>query len=382
MDDTDILLLLSLLERPDATNKELAATINVSEATLSRRYKKLQQRSILLGKSLQINTLQLGLKSYQIIIIPTTPIAKNLLLFQLFFKNHSYTSYQNQMYGYQNGLYIHLNLPNKKEAYSLLHKFLQKLKDKKLISQYMLFEPSYLPLVHRIDTTKYDVEAREFKMDYSVIRQLIHADIEDTGKLHQYKGTPYSVDEKDIKIIRELFLDASRSLSSIGAAAGGISKQDVSRRMLNMDINEWGYNIRYDREQFGVFNQTLFILDHDMNGLYALDEALNKYPFPASIYIGEDHIILWVNLHAVDVTQFTNILLERFSNVRLYLLSRKPLSYPPWENNLIDHTWRLDSEVIEKAWDENQLVGIETFFDRYRDHSVEWLEKRLYGNGN
>lgn len=376
MDDKDIAIMLQLIANPRTSNKAIAQNTNISEATVSRRIKSLNKRGVLMGTQIQFDRGKLGLELVSIILIPKEPWSKSMILLQLFFDLHAYTAYQNRVFGQNNGLFVQLNIP--KTSIAHLDELFTEFQKYGLLDDYFVFKQVYSSLIYPVYPQRYDMTSRKFKFDYDEIREKL-GEPHLTITLTKEDLEPDLLEMENFAILNQLHKGADRSLAEIGKQIG-MSKQEVSKRKIKLNLDDWHYDVRYDRKQFGVFNQALYVLNYDEKLLSSLDAVLREeYPFRALIIPCEKAILLQMDLPSVDVMQVTDILLEQFDQVDLYLLGRMPYTYAPWSGNLENGEWISTTERIIKTFqpDYKHQVTVEEFVSNYQNKNLEYLRQQL-----
>lgn len=377
MDDKDIAIMLELIADPRSSNKSIAKKMEISEATVSRRIKSLKDQSIIKEVQIRYDRTKIGLKMINLILLPEDPWNATSLLLRLFFKNHAYTAFQSRIFGKQNGLFVQLNIPPHSEEY--VTDLINQLKEYKLVKEVVFNEPQkHSSFIYPIDPSKYNMTSRQFVFSYDKIREHIRKEYVNLQLKTENLNREF-LDKDNLRLLWQFHNNADRSLAKIGNNID-MTKQEVSKRKIKLNLDEWRYDLRYDREQFGVFNQALFLLNNNGKALAALNAVLtNHFPFRAQIIPCGDILILRIDLPAVDVMQFTDILYERFSRIDLYLLGRNPKDYPPWYENLEDGKWLHDSDRITHTFNSsftNQL-SVQKFLEKYGSWSLEELNSEF-----
>ena len=376
MDTKDFAIILALLENPIASNSEIkdiilsTQGIDISEITVARRIKKLEEDNILAGASAEINYSKLDLTLYAYIILLAPKIMHNSLILRSLLSEHPYILYQNRLFGAFNGLFCQFAIPNSGDAIEHHREFLSELRQSGIILDFFEFKAISKSEIFATKLQYFNLEAlswatpTNYLEEYEEGQQSYKAGNLDNSILDQ-------TDILDIILLRELAMDCRRSNQMIidyledkdnvyNKYAPEIlmdlpmSKQTISRRIISLRDNGFHqrYTLWYNREMFGMFNQTLFTFernDIEVNNL--VNFIREKIPFPGSLLITDTDVLLWLDIPIIEVMKLSELISSRFDQLKVSLLHRKPVTYPLWPANYDakERNWKTSKDYIQGA---------------------------------
>lgn len=394
LSDKDTKLFLALLEHPLATNDEIAIYLKdnfgetINSSTVSRRIKRLKEEGLINRVQAQPNVHKLDLEIDAFIVsIDDTRWNSNIQAFINFLQAHEYTNFYNSIHGATHGFYVEFYVPAKGKVRQMLRYQFRELKKRKIISEYLHIDDIDLHVGTSGRFNRSEGESNQFNWYNDSIAWdrnsesigLVEAIRTRLKTFHEplpsikRKSILKDLTAYDLAILREITKDASQPQKEILNALTNPdyleepvpydpyqsirqefpkSKQTLSRRI--NEIKDLGlirsYFLSYDRLRFGLFNQALFIMDNDKNGMSALASAIQDIvPFPCSLNANDTFIVFWIHCPPVNIIQLSDVFSERFSNVKLHLFGRHPASYP-FHNKLFDEKtryWELNLEKIQ-----------------------------------
>ncbi len=368
----DYPIILSLIENPLATDIEVRNNIyeklgkKIAITTVLRRIQRLRKNGVILGASAEINYPRIGLQLCSFIIVPNGDNWKvNIDIIEQMGSAHPYTVYKNRVYGAKNGVFIQFAIPI--GSLPLLLELFENLKDRNIIETYDQYIHEYSGVPYFTQLSKWDLETNSWKVDFNDLNDIFET-TPDKFILEHEKVESIHKELKmlDIVLIREMTRDARRSqmdisrqlqdpTSTIGQEYSGLteelnrSKQTYSKRIRDLKSKNVFSHFRllYDRKQFGMFNQALYVANIS-NKLTQLEEAIKseKLPFPSSMQFTRDKFLYWINIGPIDLMELTDILTHNFTKLKFYLFGRNSSRYYLWHVNysVENHSWRSSRE--------------------------------------
>ncbi|MCY3414490.1 MAG: Lrp/AsnC family transcriptional regulator [Candidatus Heimdallarchaeota archaeon] len=378
----DVPLVLSLMEQPNASEKIITDEINqrlqssLAISTINRRIKRLEEENIIIGSAAQLNHQKLGLVIHSFIVYASrTPSwDDNISIIEKLCFIHPYTSYSNRVFGSSNGIFLRFRLPENDSAYTLLIELFDILKSKGIIEKYRDLETGFNVFSNNISLKKFDVESNSWRFNANSLEDVFFSDHSDEYiDLASLRDTSilYQLNMADIIIIREMARNSRRSQLRImkdilGPKQGEKprnkiykeyetviedfpkSKQSFSRKLKQIEENEiiTGYRLLYNREEFGVFNQALFIgkADEKMLGNLLFAFKNDILPFDSALYYSENTFMIWINIPPIELLALIDKLNNFFEDLEVYFMARQSFIYYLWHENFDDEnkSWKVN----------------------------------------
>ena len=377
VNDTNLAIILALIEKPLATDLEIQEIIknksnlgvNLSISTINRRVNSLFEKNIIQGAVPEIHFPLLGMQLHSFLLnVNTNNWKKNMDLLKRFFDVHPYTNFQCRVYGPINGSFCQFVLPNDKKALEHLKNTFNILEESNILVGY-----EHLPIVDRSVSTPMshyysDYNFNKWDIEYDKVTEELTSSTEKyIPNKYQSKSILDEIQPLDLIILRELTRNARRSQSEIlnfakhkepfklyddyfGNSQNPSSKPSFSRRynfLLESGIISH-FELAYDRYQFGMFNQALYIGNKDPIRVNGLQSSIKKgyIPFPSRLSFSPEKYIFWVNLPPTQLIHFPDVLLDYFSDLQIYLFGRFPSKYYFYHKNFdVDNKkWKISNE--------------------------------------
>ena len=196
----DVSILSALGRDPLGSVKELSLDAGVTPITFSNRFRQLRQDNILLSISAQLSYSILGLDG--ILLFLEVPF-NNIEVVERSLDKHPYTRYRVRCLGDTNGIYAVMAIPQ--GSISLLLKFCDELRRMGLVNRYR-YEYSVAAWSHtETDFKYYDIRSDSWDFDWA---SWMRGFTRDPPPLPSYSVVMDQLDERDMKILRQLTMDA------------------------------------------------------------------------------------------------------------------------------------------------------------------------------
>ena len=363
MKDEEQKLILYLQKHPLATNAEIASAIGKTPPTVKRWLDRLMtgvDRAIISVSGI-LNPQRVGMEMHSYVIeLQGKNSPKTFEVLKRLGDVHPYTSYQNRIFGSQNGMLMQFTLPSGTSPY--MDEMFDEL----------------------IETTSINRVTHYWQADYSV---------ESFPELSKYRGgywdfkfsewldsTPQngevmnadhtSVLDKmslvDFALIRELMINSRRKQVDIvndikssplysEEIKNQLTQRKVSRRI--EFINELkiisSYRLLYNRARFKLFNHLFFSGYMSDENRSRVQAAMSNLPFRSSFsyFSSDQRFVWWINLPPEQSSDAMNTIFSISREMQMAILDNNPqhlIFYPLWHGNFIDSEkrWRDSREYI------------------------------------
>ncbi|OLS27371.1 MAG: hypothetical protein HeimC2_12080 [Candidatus Heimdallarchaeota archaeon LC_2] len=375
----DFPIFLALMQNPIGNDAEITEIANkilsssqptkqFSLTTIHRRIKKMEEQQFLQGVAAYVDYNLLGLEQHIFIIeIEAIDWENNITIMEKYCDLHPYTYFRDRIFGAVDGLICYFTIPDNEKAEILVLKGLNKFKDKKIISKYKHYKMDFRKY-YPGSLEKYKLQTGSWEINFDSISEIMKKKSNNFQfPIVKKENILEKLSIYDLAIIREMTRNARRSQNDIleelfnGESVIGQeyikyvgdfpeSKQSFSRRLKFLNDRQifTEYRLHFDLEDFGMFNHILYIFDFESNKLNNLIEIIENgtLPFPCGISASNEKIVVWINLPPNTFTKLTNIILNNFKNVQIFIFGYNLTRYLPWHENLDikKHEWKSSEE--------------------------------------
>ena len=344
--------LLALRNDPRASNERIAKVLEVSANTVKNRVVKLKEMGVLRQNTTYEDSI-LGTREQTEVVANYSPAAIGLFRLRIVFEevlgnaaylklermldDHPYTYYRVRTYGVGGNLYVMVDLP--RESIELFKTCIIAASVNVYCKKVSFIEPLYF-VNTKDDLRQVNTDLRRWNY---VVQDFVPERIE---LENPYDRQPESLDDIELKLLRELTINGKVSLTKIQADYS-VDISTLSRRIKR--LHETGvilrYTLAYNRAIFGLDSTYLFRGRIREIGLYV--KSIREFPFLSNLSFDEEGNFSWmVYCPAKVATQVFAKLIE-LGEVRMDLVdNNKGMRYFFYPKNYTDNGWNIDLGYI------------------------------------
>ena len=343
LDSIDYKILTALGRNPLATVVELSKELGINVKTLSKRLRRLIDEKILHSTSAQICPAPLELEP--IVFFIDTKI-KNVPLIEKIGEEHPYTTFCTRCLGSVNGLMKIFAIPRNSIKYLL--ELFNRLQEIGLVEKYVFFSSIAKWNYVETDFTHYDPITDNWKFDWKLWEEEVDS-IRNVGELEGYPPSIlHRMDEKDMKILRELSIDARVKLKDLSEKLG-IPEYHLSRRIkfyLDNGVIE-GFRLSLYSKASNLFDQFIFKCKCPVDVTARFMKAVKKLPFQLTFIPTQEGFTLVILLPPLGISYLGETLQKYVEKVEFmwadYRTSRRYYFYgEPFK----DGRWQTDKKTL------------------------------------
>lgn len=336
----DISILSVLGRDPLGSVKDLSRDAGITPITFSNRVKQLRQDKILLSISAQLGYSMLGLDA--ILLFLEVPF-RNIEIVERSLDAHPYTRFRVRCLGDTNGMYAVMAIPQ--GSISMLLKFCDELRRMGLVNRYR-YEYSVAAWSHtETDFKHYDLCSDSWNFDWS---SWMRGFTRDPPPLPSYSVVLDQLDERDMKILRQLTKDARDKKKDIAERAGVPNYFLTRRRQFYKRSGVIScYRVVVHRDASRLFATLLFECICPIGVTETFAEAIKRLPFQSTLVPIKDGFILQTALPSIDLPHMGSILRRYCDEVRVTWSDyNSSMRYWLWDVPLQEGRWLASKEFM------------------------------------
>ena len=325
---------------PLGSVKELSLDAGVTPITFSNRFRQLRQDNILLSISAQLSYSILGLDG--MLLFLEVPF-NNIEVVERSLDKHPYTRYRVRCLGDTNGMYAVMAIPQ--GSISLLLKFCDELRRMGLVNRYR-YEYSVAAWSHtETDFKYYDIRSDSWDFDWA---SWMRGFTRDPPPLPSYSVVMDQLDERDMKILRQLTMDARDKKKDIAERAGVPNYFLTRRRQFYERSGVIScYRVVVHRNASRLFATLLFECICPIGVTETFAEAIKRLPFQSTLVPIKDGFILQTALPSIDLPHMGRILQRYCDEVRVTWSDYdSSMRYWLWDIPLQSEGWLASKEFM------------------------------------
>jgi len=355
-------IIVSLLENPLKSLKELSENVSLSVPTLKKRLQEMYDDKIIIAINAHPKVEELGLK--RVHVISTIKNKNYLKIFEKACDLHPYTRYRSTAIGTTFNCYSQFEIPDNETALDLLELYFQKLYQLNIILDYKIYKGDGFTYHIYPNLSKYNpddgwmfdwdswnttlINARD---TLSVKVQTAMAE-KNKAKIDPTEFTPLRFD-----ILRYCSIDGTIKQSVLTKKTDlQLSKSEANRQYNYVKDNMVdSFELYYNRNYFDLNDTNIFFITNVNKQKQAklMNTLLdNPPPFRFSIDLLENNsIFLYGNLNYKDLYRFVDSLWSEFDEIEMYRLNSSidsSIRYYFWPDNFDfeKKTWKIDYDYM------------------------------------
>lgn len=340
--DVKTLNLLSALGRdPVAPVTSLSKDSGLSMSTVKKRLAKLYEEKTLMAINAQIGTFTLGLEP-KIVFIEAKPDQWETVtkLCDL----HPYTRYRILSFGSCNGFYTQFAIPPHTSMF--LTELFDRLVQRRSIERYEIVNLMSHPIITETDYGFYDF-ASGWGFDWEAWEKSI-AGAEEAPLKRPPPSVLYRLDEPDMRILRQLSIDARRKGKDIAAAAG-VESYHLSRRrkvMERLGVIQ-GYRVSVGMQLLQLTSHAVLRCECGIKTSRKISTAVKALPFQSTFAQVPDGFVLYVTITSPDFPVLVTALQRHCDSIIVdWCDYRSSFRYWFYDEPFVDDNWRADYDYM------------------------------------
>jgi len=309
----DLKALSALSKFPLGTIKSLSRIAGTSSNTLSRRLKRLKRKGVLISVSAEICYPSLGLEP--IIFFFNAPF-KHLEVLEMLLDIHPYSRYRVRCLGFCNGIYTLFAIPQ--GTFPLLMEFIDELVQRGLITEYHYEETIARWVYSENDFSYYDPKSDSWRFDWSGWDSLIEKTVAPPPLRRNPPSVLHLMDERDMRILRQLTIDA-REKKSVMAERAGVPAYHLSRRIrfyMKKNVID-AFRVIVHRDASKLLATLLFDCRCPIRVTERFAEALTHLPFQSTLIPVKEGFLLQTSIPPIDLPKLGTILQKYCDELRV-----------------------------------------------------------------
>ncbi len=363
MEDEEQKLILYLQKHPLASNAEIASAIGKTSPTVKRWLDRLMTgvgRAIISVSGI-LNPRRVGMEMHSYVIeLPGKNSPKTFETLKRLGDVHPYTSYQNRIFGAQNGMLMQFTLPSGTSPY--MDDMFDELIETTSINRVTHYWQADYSLESFPELSKYRGGYWDFKFNEWLDSS--HQDGEDVDT--ESTSVLDKMTLMDFALIRELMINSRRKQVDIvkdirrsplysEEIKNRLTQRKVSRRVefINESKIISSYRLLYNRAKFKLFNHLFFSGYMSDENRSKVQVAMDELPFRSSFsyFSSDQRFVWWINLPPEQSSDAMNTIFSISREMQMAVLDNNPqnlIFYPLWHGNFIDSEkrWRDSKEYI------------------------------------
>ena len=329
----DVQVLSVLGRRPLDPMNVLSKEAEMTTTTFAKRMRQLYDEGILISISAEVSYASVGLEQFYFFIeTPFETIASVERALDL----HPYTRFRVRCLGETNGHFAMFAVPT--GSLSLLLEFFEELRSTGLIKGYR-YDVAISSWTHtETDFDYYDVEDDFWGFDWGwweVNLPDTPPPLKDTPSVFSY------MDERDMRILRQLTIDARDKKRDIADRAG-VPNYHLTRRVRFFEENHVidAYRVIVHRNASRLFSTLLFECRCPISVTERFHHAVGELPFQSTQIPTKDGFLLQTSLPSLDLPSLGSILQKHCEEVRV--------SWSDYDSSM--RYWFWDEPYLNGRW--------------------------------
>ncbi len=329
----DVQVLSVLGRRPLEPIKVLSKEADMTTTTVSKRMKQLYNEGILISISAEVSYSSVGLEQFFFFI--ETPF-ETIAIVERALDLHPYTRFRVRCLGETNGHFVMFAVPT--GSLPLLLEFFEEIGSRGLIKGYR-YDVSISSWAYtETDFKHYDVIDDSWDFDWrwwEVNFPETPSPLQDTPSVFSY------MDDRDMRILRQLTIDARDKKKEIADRAG-IPNYHLTRRIKFFDDNNVvdAYRVIVHRNASRLFSTLLFECRCPISVTERFHHAVRELPFQSTQIPTKDGFLLQTALPSLDLPNLGSILQKHCDEVKV--------SWSDYDSSM--RYWFWDEPYLNGKW--------------------------------
>ena len=344
IDDKTLKILSALGRDPVSPIQSLGVECGVSSSTLKKRLTRLYNEKILIGISAQIGTFVVGLEPV-VAFLEAGPEQWSTV--ERFCDLYPYTRYRILSFGACNGFFTQFAVPP--HTSYLLTELLDRLVHRRAIKSYELVGSVAATTTTETDFGFYDV-VQGWEFDWEAWEGSI-AGSEETPRVSPPPGVLHRLDEADMRILRQLSVNARRKSLDIAAEAE-VEPYHLSRRkkiMEGLGVIQ-GYRVVVGMQLLQLTSHAILRCECSMEISQRIATAVKALPFQSTFIPTLDGFLLYVTITSLDFPALVTALQRHCDSVMINWCDyRSSFRYWFYDEPYRDGKWTVDYDYMVES---------------------------------
>ena len=339
--DRQTLQILTAMGRdPLGSVKNLGKSVGLSENTLKKKLNDLYSNNVILGVSAQVNPTSVGLEP---IAVFAEVEPDDFEVVEKVCELHPYTRYRIRFFGSNSGVFTMFSIPQH-TTYMLIDLF-EKLQQQDFVKGYRIEVPTSSLLTVETNFDSYDAE-KGWSFDWDIWEGALNE--EEPLTISPHPNVLRRLDNVDMKIIRQLTIDARRKNNDLAAAAG-VEPYHMSRRrkiLEELGVIQ-GYRVVVGEQLLQLTSHAIVKCKCTIERTRLFASALEKLPFQSTLIPTLEGFILYTTTTSLDFPSLVTTLRRYCTSIEsMWCDYRSSLRYWFYDKPFEDGEWKADADFM------------------------------------